>query len=65
MGSLYDDPEFKYLIIDRKKLISEAKPIDGKKACWVPCENGYLKGEIISTKGDDVTVLTEKGTVSS
>ena len=59
--SLYDDPEFKYLIIDRKKLIAEqTQPFDGKKACWVPEKDGYIKGEIQSTKGDDVTVLTEK-----
>ena len=63
--SLLDDPEFKYLLIDRKKLIAEqTQPFDGKKACWVPVDNDYLKGEIQSTKGDDVTVLTEKMSVS-
>ena len=55
------DPDFRYLGVDRKKLIAEAKPFDGKKACWIPDEKeGYVKGEIMSTTGDDVKVLTEK-----
>lgn len=33
----------------------------GKKNVWVPDnKNGYLRADIESTKGDDVTVLTEK-----
>lgn len=54
------DPDFRYLGVDRKKLIAEAKPFDGKKACWIPDEKeGYVKGEIMSTTGDDVKIFTE------
>jgi len=60
-----DDPDFQYLAVDRKKLLEEqTQPFDGKKNCWiVDHKEGYLKAEIISTKGDDVTVLTEKNEV--
>ena len=55
------DPDFKFLGVDRKKLVAEAKPFDGKKACWVEdVKEGYLRGDILSTTGDDVKVqLTE------
>ena len=40
-------------------------PFDGKKACWIPDKKlGYAKAEIISTKGDEVTVLSESHEVS-
>lgn len=57
-----DDPDFQYLAPDRKKLIEEqSMPFDGKKNCWIPDpKEGYLKAEILSTKGEDITVLTEK-----
>ncbi len=57
-----DDPDFQYLAVDRKKLLAEqTKPFDGKKNCWIPDEkDGYIKAEIQSTKGEDITVLTEK-----
>jgi len=57
-----DDPDFQYLAVDRKKLIEEqTQPFDSKKNCWiVDVKEGYLKAEIIATKGDDITVLTEK-----
>ena len=56
-GIAVDDEDFKYLGVDRKALIAEQKPFDGKKNCWVPDEKeGYMRGEIESTKGDMVTV---------
>jgi len=57
-----DDPDFQYLGVDRKKLAMEqTQPFDGKKNCWIPDEKeGYLKAEIQSTKGDQITVLTDK-----
>ena len=60
-GIPIDDPDFQYLAVDRKKLLEEQnQPFDGKKNCWiVDAKEGYIKAEIISTKGDDVTVLTE------
>lgn len=57
-----EDSDYQYLAYDPKKLIEEQnQPFDGKKNCWIPDhKEGYLKAEVISTKGDDVTVLTEK-----
>ena len=57
-----DDPDYQYLAYDPKKLVEEQnQPFDGKKNCWIPdAKEGYLKAEVISTKGDDITVLTEK-----
>lgn len=56
-----EDPDYPYLFIDRKKLLEEAKPYDGKKNVWIPDpKGGYLRADIESTKGDEVTVLTEK-----
>ena len=52
------DPDFKYLAVDRKKLLQEqTQPYDGKKACWVHDEKeGFARAEIVSSKGDDLTV---------
>merc|ERR1712066_1161017 len=57
-----NDPDFQYLIVDRKKLLKEQTgTFDGKKACWVPDkELGFLKAEIQSTKGEEITVKIEK-----
>jgi len=63
-----DDPDYQYLAPNKKKLQEEqTQPFDGKKNCWIPDQKeGYVKAEIISTKGDDVTVLlTDKMEVSS
>ena len=42
------DPDFLYLAVDRKKLMTEqTSAFDGKKACWVPDEKeGYVRAEI-------------------
>lgn len=57
--SLEDDPDFQYLMVSKKQLLEEQnQPFDGKKNCWVPDpKEGYLKAEIKSTKGDEVTVI--------
>ena len=57
-----DDPDFQYLAPDKKKLTEEQNaPFDSKKNCWIPDhKEGYMKAEIISSKGDEITVLTEK-----
>ena len=44
------DPDFQYLAIDKKALLKK---------------EGWMKGEIQSTKGDDVVVLADKGGVST
>jgi len=55
------DPAFKYLTVDRKKMMMEARPYDGKKACWVPDpKEGFTRAEILSTKGEEVSVKLDK-----
>jgi len=53
-----NDPDFVYLIVDRKKLLKEqTQTFDGKKACWVPdAKEGFLAAQIESTKGEEITV---------
>lgn len=54
-----NDPDFQYLIFDRKKMLKEqTQTFDGKKACWVPNpeKGGFLAAEIQSTKGEEITV---------
>ncbi|XP_045214005.2 myosin heavy chain, striated muscle-like isoform X1 [Mercenaria mercenaria] len=51
------DEDFKYLAIDRKALLKEQLPYDGKKACWITDEqDGFTRAEIVSSKGDEITV---------
>jgi len=72
MSSTYDhnDPEvveaMKYLVLPpEEKIKLQAQPFDGKKACWVPDpKESYVAGEIVSTKGEEVTVKSAKGEVS-
>ncbi len=55
LQKLADDPDFQFLAVDRRKLVTEAPPFDGKKNVFIPDEkNGYVRAEIIGTKGDDV-----------
>ena len=60
------DEDFQFLRPDRRKLAEEQnQPFDGKKMCWIPDQKeGYIKAEIISTKGEDVTVSTDNQDVS-
>jgi len=60
------DEDFQYLRPDPRKLAEEQnQPFDGKKMCWIPDQKeGYIKAEIISTKGEDVTVSTDSLDVS-
>ena len=61
MAGLENDPDFAFLLYNREKLREEQnQPFDGKKNCWIAdTKEGFLKAEIVKTKGDDVTVLTE------
>lgn len=63
-----DDPdpsEWLFVTLEQKR-IDQSKPYDAKKACWVPCEKeGFVQGEIKSTKGDLVTVSLPGGEVIS
>ncbi|WAR11017.1 MYS-like protein [Mya arenaria] len=46
-----------YLWVNRKALLKSLEGFDGKKACWVTDpEEGFSRGEIVSSQGDDVTV---------
>ncbi|XP_041473499.1 myosin-16 isoform X2 [Lytechinus variegatus] len=57
------DESDQFLQVDRKsQLESQAQTFDGKKMCWVNDEKqGFIKGEIISTKGEECTVKTATG----
>ncbi|CAF0731333.1 unnamed protein product [Adineta steineri] len=69
MSHTYDhnDPEvveaMKYLALpSEEKIKLQAQPFDGKKAVWAPePKEIYIAGEIVSQKGDDVTIKTSKG----
>ena len=64
MNPFEGDADFVYLAIDKKKMLAEQQPFDGKKNCWIPhAKEGYIRCEIQSTKGDDVTVVDGKGAV--
>lgn len=58
-----DDPdptEYLYVSLEQKRK-DQTKPYDGKKMVWIPDEkDGFVIGEIVSTKGDIITV-TYKG----
>ncbi len=42
----------------------QTRPFDGKKSCWVPDDKeGFVPGEIKSTKGEQVTVSVARGEV--
>ncbi len=54
-----EDPDpSQYLIVSLEmKRKDQTKPYDGKKMVWVPDDKEcYLLGNIVSTKGDMVTV---------
>lgn len=58
-----------YLAIDKKEMLkkqAEGPAFDGKKACFVPDEKeGYLPADVVSSKGDEITVQVHGGTVST
>jgi len=72
MSQTYDhnDPELaegmKYLVLPpEEKIKLQAQPFDGKKAVWVPDpKESFVAGEIVSTKGEEVTVKNNKGEVT-
>lgn len=62
-----EDPDpSQYLIVSlEQKRKDQTKPYDGKKMVWVPDEREcYLLGNIVSTKGDLVTVEVKGEEVS-
>ncbi len=55
-----DDPDpSEYLIVSlEQKRKDQTKPYDGKKMVWVPDEKDcFALGDIVSTKGEMVTVM--------
>lgn len=57
MEGFLKDPDFQYLCVDRIALLKEFDGYDGKKACWIPDEHeGFTRGEIVSSKGEEITV---------
>jgi Myosin N-terminal SH3-like domain len=64
MSGFEKDAAYPFLAIDRKKLLEEAPPYDAKTSCWIADEKlGYIRANITATKGEEVTVLTEKNEV--
>lgn len=64
MAAFEKDPAYPFLALDKKKLLEEAPPYDAKTSCWIPDEKqGYIRANITATKGDDITVKTEKNEV--
>lgn len=58
-----DPTPYLYVSLEQKR-IDQTKPYDAKKACWVPDEKeGFVQGEIKSTKGEIVTVGLPGGEV--
>ncbi|XP_038064642.1 myosin heavy chain, striated muscle-like isoform X2 [Patiria miniata] len=57
-----DDPE-SFLSVSRKDQLEAAgTQFDTKKNCWVPDQkDGYIAAEVISTKGEQVTLKTVTG----
>lgn len=57
-----------HLSIDRKAMLkaqAEGPPFDGKKACFVPDDKeGFLPADIVSSKGDEITVQVHGAGVS-
>lgn len=55
----------KYLALPAEERIKlQAQPFDAKKQCWAPdAKESFVAAEITSTKGEEVTVKTDKGEV--
>ncbi len=55
----------KYLALPTEERIKlQSQPFDAKKQCWAPdAKESFVAGEITATKGEEVTVKTEKGEV--
>ncbi|PIO64944.1 myosin head [Teladorsagia circumcincta] len=53
------DPGWQYLKRSREQMLKDqSQPYDSKKSVWVPDqEEGYVAGEIKSTKGDNAVVI--------
>ena len=60
-----DDPE-SFLSVNRKdQLEAAATQFDTKKNCWVPDQkDGFIAAEVLSTKGEQVTLKTVTGKVN-
>ena len=60
------DESEQFLSVNRKdQLEAAATQFDSKKNCWVhDTKDGYIAAEVLSTKGDQVTVKTLTGKVT-
>ncbi|PIO76294.1 myosin head [Teladorsagia circumcincta] len=59
MSEYEKDPGWQYLKRSREQMLKDqSQPYDSKKSVWVPDqEEGYVAGEIKSTKGDNAVVI--------
>ena len=64
---LGEDPDFRFLCVDRRRLLAEqTKPFDGRKNCWIPDpKHGYVRAEIQTARGQEVSVLTDNMEVTA
>jgi hypothetical protein len=64
-----NDPEIQeslkcLLVTSAERIKLQSQPFNAQKACWVAeHKEGFVTGEIIETKGDQVVVKTSKGEV--
>ena len=60
MATQDPDPA-EFLFISREqRMIDQAKPYDGKTACWIPDpDEVYVLGKIIEEKGENIVVEIE------
>lgn len=59
-----NDPDFKYLGVDRKALLKEqaSKSFDSKKNFWIPDDKeGFIAALVDKDNGDQVEVNTKDG----
>ena len=71
MGTDITDPDpeimesLKYLVVTQAERVKlQSTPFYVKKMCWVhDAKEGFISGEIQSTKGEEVVVKTGKGEV--
>ena len=65
-----NDPEIQeslkcLLVTSAERIKLQSQPFNAQKACWVAeHKEGFVAGEIIETKGDQVVVKTSKGEVN-
>jgi myosin heavy chain 6/7 len=51
-------------LTSEERIKLQSQPFDAKKQCWAPDpKESFVAGEITATKGEEVTIKTDKGDV--